>query len=86
MKNLYTSELSVCASDITALPTKKQGRPLTLGEILDCDVHKYILRLAGTRVSVKLVQAAADVMAKDRTLLVENGGYIINQEMGRLNS
>ena len=36
------------------------------------------LRLAGTPVSVALVQAAGEgiVMAKDRTLLVENGGHI----------
>ena len=84
-KNLYTSELSASAkrseySDVTALPPKKRGRPLAMGEILDNDVQKYIwaLRLAGTPVSVALVQAAGEgiVMAKDRTLLVENGGHI----------
>ena len=84
-KNLYTSELLASAkrseySDVTALPPKKRGRPLAMGEILDNDVQKYIraLRLAGTAVSVALVQAAGEgiVMAKDRTLLVENGGHI----------
>ena len=86
-KNLYTSELSASTkrseySDVAALPPKKRARPLAMGEILDNDVQKYIraLRLAGIPVSVALVQAAGEgiVMAKDRTLLVENGG----QRMG----
>ena len=46
-KNLYTTELAARVkqndtSEITTLPMKKRGRPLTLGETLDQDVQKYI--------------------------------------------
>ena len=47
---------------------------------VDQEVQKYIraLRAAGTAISVPLVLAAAQgiIEAKDRTLLVENGGSI----------
>ena len=84
-KNLYTTELATRSkqndtSEITTLPMKKRGRPLTLGEDLDRDVQKYIraLRQTGAPVSAQLVQAAAEgiVTSKDRNLLVENGGHI----------
>ena len=84
-KNLYTTELSARSkkndtSEITALPMKKRGRPSALGEIIDQDVQKYIraLRQAGAPVSAQLIRAAAEgiVSAKDRNLLIENGGHV----------
>ena len=83
-KQLYEKEVSACAksddfSDITALPLKKQGRPLALGESLDNQIQKYVcaLQLAGTPVSCSLYLAAAEgiIVSKDRTVLTENGGY-----------
>ena len=66
-------------SSITSIPTKCMGRPLALGDF-DQEVQKYMkaLRAAGTAISSPLVVAAAQgiIEAKDRTLLVENGGSI----------
>ena len=57
---------------VTAIPSRKRGRPLTLGE-LDGAVQDYIraLRKAGTPVSTEVILAAAEgiVVARDRTLL-----------------
>ena len=84
-KNLYKKKVSARAkssetSEVTVLPVKKCGRPLTLGEGLDAEVQQNIraLRLVGTSVSCSLVLAAAGgiVTAKNRTLLVDNGGHI----------
>ena len=62
-----------------SIPSKKRGRPLTLGDI-DKEVQAYIkaLRKAGTPVSIQVVLAAAEgvVTARDRTLLQSNGGTI----------
>ena len=45
-KQLYEKEVSAHAKsgdfcDITALPPKKRGRPLALGESLDTEIQKY---------------------------------------------
>ena len=64
---------------VTTIESKKRGRPLTLGE-LDSDVQSYIrgLRRAGTPLSLPVIVAGATgiVIAKDRSLLAENGGHI----------
>ena len=84
-KHLYEKEVAARAkgddfSDVPAIPSKKRGRPLALGESLDTDIQKYVraLRLAGTPVSCSLVLAAAEgiVVSKDRMLLTENGGHV----------
>ena len=48
------------AVEVKSVPSKKRGRPLTLGEI-DKEVQAYIksLRKAGTAVSFQVVLAAA---------------------------
>ena len=83
-KNLYTNEVAARSkqndtSEITTLPMRKRGRPLTLRETLDKDVQNYIQALgqAGAPVSGQLVHAAAEgiVTTKDRNL-IENGGHI----------
>ena len=78
-KQKYLSLVAGGKSSIASIPTKRMGRPLALGD-LDQEVQKYIraLRAAGTAISVPLVLAAAQgiIDAKDRTLLVENGGSI----------
>ena len=75
----YLSLVANGKSSVTSIPTKCMGRPLALGDF-DQDVQKYIkaLRAAGTAISAPLVIAAAQgiIEAKDRTLLVENGGSI----------
>ena len=56
--------------EITSLPKKKQGGPLTLGE-LDGKVQQYLrsLRRAGAPVDARIVIAAAEGI-KDRTMLM----------------
>ena len=66
-------------SDITALPLKKQRRPLALGESLYTEIQKQIhaLWLAGTSVRCTLVLAAAEgvVVCKDERVRIEYGGH-----------
>ena len=66
-------------SRITSIPSKRMGRPLTLGD-LDTKVQQYVraLRQAGTTVGSAVIIAGAKgvVMSVDRTLLAENGGHI----------
>ena len=66
--------------EILELPTKKRGRKLMMGEELDTLIQKYInaVRNSGGVINTAIVKAAARglVIAKDRTLLVENGGHI----------
>ena len=61
---------------VTAIPSKKRGRHLTLGE-MDLEVQIYIraLQVAGTPVGSAVVVAAARgiVIAKDPVMLAENG-------------
>lgn len=65
--------------DITSLPKKNRGRPLTLGE-LDNKVQQYVrsLRRAGVPINARIVMAAAEgiIKATNRTLLAQNGGHI----------
>ena len=65
--------------EISSLPKKKRGRPLTLGE-LDNKVQQYVrsLRRAGVPINARIVMAAAEgiVKATDRTLLAQNGGHM----------
>ena len=67
-------------ADITELQPRKRGRPVLLGEELDQKVQTLIneLRNKGGNVNSRIVRALGKgvVKAKDRTLLVENGGSI----------
>ena len=67
-------------SDITEIVKKKTGRPTWLPENL---MKKVIVtftnfRLRGTPVSAAVIRAVAKgaIIANDRSLLLENGGYI----------
>ena len=74
-----SSEELVLKQEVSHLPKKKRGRPLTLGE-LDGKVQQYVrsLRRAGTPVNARIVIAAAEgiIKATDRIMLIENGGHI----------
>ena len=80
-KKQYEAELKRIGpkQEISRLPEKKRGRPLTLGE-LDGKVLQYVrsLQRAGTLVNARIVIAAAEgiIKATDRTVLIENGGHI----------
>ena len=77
-KTKYLAALAKQGS-VCSIPSKKRGRPLTLGDI-DGEVQSYIkaLRAAGTPISAPLIIAAAEgiVGTRDRTLLAKNGGSI----------
>ena len=66
-------------TEVKIIPSQKCGRPLSLGE-LDTEVQQFIraMRKTGTPVNSTTIIAAAKgiVAAKDRTMLVENRGYI----------
>ena len=66
---------------VTAIPSKKKGRPLSLGE-LDKDVQSYIraLQVTGAPIGSAIIIAAAKgiVMSNDPTQLVENGVVTLN--------
>ena len=66
--------------NITAIVNKKQGRPTLLPEDLMKKTISIVmnLRLKGPPISSSVINAMARgiVMANDRSLLVENGGYI----------
>ena len=78
-KQKYRSLIASGERSVTSISNKSMGRPLALGDF-DQEVQKYIkaLRASGTVISSPLGVAAAQgiVEAKDRTLLVENGGTI----------
>ena len=65
---------------MTSLPTKPQGRPVLLGQVLDEDVQEYVRsqRAVGRVVNTAIVRAGAEgiVLARDRSLLVKYGGHI----------
>ena len=73
-------ELDEEEEEIIALPLKKRGRPLLLGEKLDMLVQTYLrkVREGGGAVSARIVIAAARgiVLKCDRSILVEFGGYV----------
>ena len=60
---------------VTSLPTKPQGRPVLLGQVLDEDVQEYVrsLRAVGGVVNMAIVRAGAEgiILARDRSLLVK---------------
>jgi len=66
--------------EITELPSKKKGRSLLLGELLDGQVQSYIkeLRSKGAVVNTAIALACAEgvVMHHDSNLLATNGGHI----------
>ena len=65
---------------IRLLPTKKQGRPLLLGQELDQVVQEVIrdTRRAGSVINTTIVLATTKgvISAKNPTLLPENGGHL----------
>ena len=66
--------------DIVALPLRKRGRPLLLGQELDIKVQLYLkkVRDGGGAVSARIAMAAArGILLKcDRTKLAEFGGHV----------
>jgi transposase-like protein len=66
--------------EISALESKKRGRPLLLGEELDKRVQLYVssLRGHGAVINTRIVMAAAEGIVKsyDSNLLRINGGHI----------
>ena len=73
-------ELDEEDEDIVALPRKKRGRPVLLGQELDSLVQMYLrkVREGGGAVSARIVMAAArGILLKcNRSMLVEFGGHI----------
>ena len=67
-------------SDITEIVIKKTGRPMLLPENLMKKVIETVtnFRLRGARVSAVVIRAVARgvIIANDRSLFLENGGYI----------
>ena len=65
---------------LDALPIKKQGRPLLLGERLDTMVQSYLRKVhnEGGAVTSHIICAAAHgiIVTVDKTRLQEFGGYI----------
>ena len=73
---------------VTELPSKKKGRSLLLGELLDGRVQSYIkeLRSKGAVVNTAIVMACAEgvVMHHNSNLLAINGGHItINKDWAK---
>ena len=80
IKNKYLEPVKASPTTVVScIPTAKRGKPLALGE-LDAEVQKFVrvLRKAGTPVCSVVILAAAEgiVTARNRTLLVQNGGSI----------
>ena len=69
---------------VNVLPAKKRGRPLLLGEEIDCQVQSYLraLRAGGGVINTAIARAAARgiVMSLNRSLLTVNGGSV---ELGK---
>ena len=65
---------------VRKLPTKPQGRPLLLGQVIDTAVQDYIkaLRSVGGVVTTAIVMASAEGIlgARDQSLLVQYGGHV----------
>ena len=85
IKNDYVQEVrskrkAQDEGDITVLPYKKRGRPVLLGEALDCRVQAYLkkTRQVGGAISSRTVIAAARgiIMVYDKTILEEFGGHV----------
>ena len=73
-------KLNLDESEVLELTPKKRGRKLMLGDELDENVKKMVnsVRNSGGVINSAIVMAAGKgiVLAKDRSLLVENGGHI----------
>ena len=87
LKNEYLAKVKeeICdgsspGDPIRLLPTKKQGRPLLLGQELDEVVQEVIrdTRRAGGVINTTIVVATTKgvISAKNPTLLLENGGHL----------
>ena len=85
IKKAYLQEMrkrprSDDAEEIAALPTKKRGRKLLLGEDLDMKVQIYLrkVRKDGGAVSARIAMAAARgiLFKRNPSLLVQNGGPV----------
>ena len=67
--------------EVQELPSKKRGRSLLLGDVLDSKVQAYLkkIRETGGVVSARIVMAAAKglLMVYDRQKLAEYGGPIL---------
>ena len=75
-------------TEVSAIPSLKRGRPLTLGEV-NSEVQQYLraLNAAGTPVNSAIVIASAKgiVMTKNRLLLAEYGGsHCFDHFMGKI--
>lgn len=68
------------SGDVDALPLRKRGRKLLLGEDIDEMVQSYLrkIRKSGGSVSATIVVAAARgiLLASDRSMLAEFGGHV----------
>ena len=77
-------------ADITALPSKKRGRPVLLGQELDATVQMYLKRVreGGGAVSARIAMAAArGILLKcDPTKLAEFGGHVQLTGIGLMHS
>ncbi len=92
IKQVYLGELWKRArtndgGEIAALPVKKRGRKVLLGEDLDRKVQIYLktVREGGGAVSARITMAAARgiVLKCDRSVLAEFGGPIeLNRHWG----
>ena len=74
--------------EITALPCKKRGRTLLLGNVLDGRVQSFIrdMRCHGVVINTAVVMGCAEgiVSYHDSNLLAENGGHItINKDWAK---
>ena len=85
MKKFYQEELRKrrlrgdgSGQEISALPVKKRGRKVLLGEDLDMKVQLYLkkVRQGGGAISARIAIAAArGILRKcNRSMLAENGG------------
>ena len=67
-------------NDVPSVPTKPQGRPLMLGQVIDTAVQDYVtaMRAVGGVVNTNICMAAAEgiVASRDQGLLAQHGGHI----------
>ena len=79
-KKAYLKEKGSSGKEVTILKAKKRGRPKLLPEEIMNKTIKTIkvLRLKGAPISYNVINAIAKgiVVANDRTMLVEHGGYL----------
>ena len=78
------------ASEPEKMKKKKQGRPTLLPEEIMTKTIKLVkaLRLRGAPITCQVINSVARgiVEANDRSILIENGGYLtLNSQWGRCN-